>query len=83
MLLLLYDDGVAYDWAPYRKTIYLCIMSSLNFEECVHKILKLNIKVTAVCSAQSCLTFGFVQEGNEVEVSTMLIDCCAMVSWWL
>ncbi|EAN34440.1 MIF4G domain protein [Theileria parva strain Muguga] len=27
-----------------RKTIYLCIMSSLNYEECVHKILKLNIE---------------------------------------
>ncbi|KFG43910.1 putative cell-cycle-control protein (translation regulation), partial [Toxoplasma gondii p89] len=27
-----------------RKTIYLCIMSSLNFEECVHKILKMNIR---------------------------------------
>ncbi|XP_953569.1 cell-cycle-control protein (translation regulation), putative [Theileria annulata] len=27
-----------------RKIIYLCIMSSLNYEECVHKILKLNIK---------------------------------------
>ncbi|CDJ40346.1 cell cycle control protein, putative, partial [Eimeria tenella] len=27
-----------------RKTIYLCIMSSLNAEECVHKILKMNIQ---------------------------------------
>jgi len=27
-----------------RKTIYLCIQSSINFEECVHKLLKLNIK---------------------------------------
>merc|ERR1712057_76940 len=40
---------------------YLCIMSSAHFEECVHKILKLNIK-----------------EGQEREVVTMLIDCCAM-----
>jgi pre-mRNA-splicing factor CWC22 len=26
-----------------RKTVYLCIMSSGSFEECVHKLLKLNI----------------------------------------
>merc|ERR1712083_91473 len=37
------------------------IMSSLHLEECVHKILKLNIA-----------------EGQEQEVVTMLIDCCAM-----
>ena len=36
-------------------------ISSAHFEECVHKILKLNIK-----------------EGQETEVITMLIDCCAM-----
>jgi len=36
-------------------------MSSVHFEECVHKILKLNIA-----------------EGQEGEVVTMLIDCCAM-----
>ncbi|SCP03665.1 pre-mRNA-splicing factor CWC22, putative [Plasmodium malariae] len=27
-----------------RKSVYLSIMSSLSFEECVHKLLKLNIK---------------------------------------
>ncbi|CAK9050754.1 unnamed protein product [Durusdinium trenchii] len=36
-------------------------MSSVHYEECVHKILKLNIA-----------------EGQEKEVCTMLIDCCAM-----
>ncbi|EER14818.1 pre-mRNA-splicing factor CWC22, putative [Perkinsus marinus ATCC 50983] len=44
-----------------RRTVYLCIMSSVNFEECVHKILSLNIR-----------------EGQEKEICTMLIDCCAM-----
>ncbi|KAL7068818.1 MIF4G domain-containing protein [Cryptosporidium serpentis] len=27
-----------------RKNIYLCIMNSLGFEECVHRLLKLNIR---------------------------------------
>lgn len=54
-------DFTEQDLINLRRSIYLVIMSSLNFEECVHKILKLNIK-----------------EGQENEVCTMLIDCCAM-----
>ncbi|KAK1441837.1 cell cycle control protein cwf22-related protein [Babesia gibsoni] len=54
-------DSTSQDLVNLRKTVYLCIMSSLNYEECVHKLLKLNIK-----------------EGNEIEICTMLIDCCAM-----
>merc|ERR1719262_965045 len=49
------------DLVNLRRTIYLVIMSSVHFEECVHKLLKLNIT-----------------EGQEKEVCTMLIDCCAM-----
>ena len=28
----------------FRKTVYLTIMSSLDFEECAHKLLKMTIK---------------------------------------
>jgi len=54
-------DCTEQDLVNLRRSIYLVIMSSLHFEECVHKILKLNIA-----------------EGQEKEVVTMLIDCCAM-----
>lgn len=54
-------DSTSQDLVNLRKTVYLCIMSSLNYEECVHKLLKLNIR-----------------EGEEMEICTMLIDCCAM-----
>merc|ERR1712083_1096706 len=54
-------DFTEQDLVNLRRSIYLVIMSSLHFEECVHKILKLNIA-----------------EGQEKEVVTMLIDCCAM-----
>ncbi|EKX74374.1 cell cycle control protein, putative [Theileria equi strain WA] len=54
-------DSTEQDLINLRKTLYLCIMSSLNYEECVHKLLKLNI-----------------EPGREIEVCTMLIDCCAM-----
>ncbi|GFE53861.1 cell cycle control protein [Babesia ovis] len=54
-------DSTNQDLVNLRKTVYLCIMSSLNYEECVHKLLKLNVK-----------------EGSEIEICTMLIDCCAM-----
>ncbi|KAI8622808.1 hypothetical protein BC830DRAFT_8061 [Chytriomyces sp. MP71] len=43
-----------------RRGIYLTIMSSLNFEECAHKLMKLG-----------------VQEGQEIEVCNMIIECCS------
>ncbi|KAK2195203.1 bifunctional Initiation factor eIF-4 gamma [Babesia duncani] len=54
-------DSTEQDLVNLRKTVYLVIMSSLNYQECVHKLLKLNI-----------------DEGREIEVCNMLIDCCAM-----
>jgi pre-mRNA-splicing factor CWC22 len=54
-------DFTEQDLINLRRSIYLVIMSSLHHEECVHKILKLNIA-----------------DGQEKEVCTMLIDCCAM-----
>lgn len=54
-------DFTEQDMVNLRRSIYLVIMSSVHFEECVHKILKLNIA-----------------DGQEKEVCTMLIDCCAM-----
>lgn len=54
-------DYTDQDLVNLRRSIYLVIMSSLHHEECVHKIMKLNIA-----------------EGQEKEVCTMLIDCCAM-----
>jgi len=31
------------DIVNLRRTIYLVIMNSVNFEECMHKLLKMNI----------------------------------------
>jgi pre-mRNA-splicing factor CWC22 len=54
-------DNTAQDLVNLRRSIYLVIQSSLGFEECVHKILKLQMN-----------------EGDEKEIVTMLIDSCAM-----
>ncbi|KAK4685784.1 pre-mRNA-splicing factor CWC22, partial [Tremellales sp. Uapishka_1] len=43
-----------------RRTIYLTIMNSLNFEEAVHKLMKINI-----------------QEGREIELCNMIVECCS------
>ncbi|CAG8443898.1 10287_t:CDS:2 [Ambispora gerdemannii] len=43
-----------------RRTIYLTIKSSVDMEECCHKLMKLNI-----------------QEGQEVELCNMIIECCS------
>jgi pre-mRNA-splicing factor CWC22 len=42
-----------------RRTIYLVIMSSIDYEDCAHKLLKLNIR-----------------EGQEMELCTMMFECC-------
>ncbi|OEH78545.1 cell cycle control protein [Cyclospora cayetanensis] len=79
-------DMTDQDIVNLRKTIYLCIMSSLNAEECVHKILKMNIQggrregrgVVAVASAYEIVLSTPAKEDLEMEVAVMLIDCCAM-----
>ena len=38
------QDATETDLVNLRRTIYLTIMSSLDFEECAHKLLKINIK---------------------------------------
>ena len=43
-----------------RETIYLTVMSSLDFEECCHKLLKIKIP-----------------ESQELELCTMLVECCS------
>lgn len=43
-----------------RRTIYLTVMSSVDFEECAHKLMKLKI-----------------EESDEVEVCTMIVECCS------
>ena len=43
-----------------RRTIYLTIMSSAQFEEAGHKLMKIQLA-----------------SGQEIEVVTMLIECCS------
>lgn len=38
------EDMSGQDLTNLRRTIYLTIMSSIDFEECTHKLLKLNIR---------------------------------------
>lgn len=42
-----------------RKTIYLVMVSSVDFEEACHKLLKIKIR-----------------PGQEMEVCTMVLECC-------
>lgn len=43
-----------------RRTIYLTIMSALDFEEAGHKLMKIQ-----------------VDPGREIEVVTMILECCS------
>lgn len=56
------EDMTQTDLVNLRRTIYLTIMSSMDFEEAGHKLLKMGIP-----------------QGQEIELVTMLIECCSQV----
>ncbi|CAO3694312.1 unnamed protein product [Umbelopsis ramanniana] len=60
------QDRTNADVIALRKQIYLTIMSSVDFEECCHKLMKLNI-----------------QEGQEIELCNMIIECCSQERTYL
>ena len=60
MLLRLLQDQTQTDLINLRRTIYLTIMSSAQFEEAGHKLMKIKLA-----------------QGQEIEVVTMLIECCS------
>lgn len=54
------QDQTQTDLINLRRTIYLTIMSSAQFEEAGHKLMKIQLA-----------------QGQEIEVVTMLIECCS------
>lgn len=58
--LCLLQDQTQTDLINLRRTIYLTIMSSAQFEEAGHKLMKIKLA-----------------QGQEIEVVTMLIECCS------
>jgi len=59
-------DFTETDLINLRRTIYLTIMSAMDFEEAGHKLLKIALA-----------------DGQEVEVVTMLIECCSQEKTFL
>jgi pre-mRNA-splicing factor CWC22 len=60
LMLCLMQDQTQTDLINLRRTIYLTIMSSAQFEEAGHKLMKIKLA-----------------QGQEIEVVTMLIECCS------
>lgn len=54
------EDRTETNLVNLRRTIYLTIMNALNYEEAVHKLLKVQL-----------------QEGEEIELVNMVIECCS------
>ncbi|CAK5275892.1 unnamed protein product [Mycena citricolor] len=54
------EDRTETNLVNLRRTIYLSIMNALNYEEAVHKLLKIQL-----------------QEGEEIELVNMVIECCS------
>ena len=50
------DDMSETDKMNLRRTIYLTIMSSLNFEECAHKLVKMKIPQGQEVRSQTVFT---------------------------
>jgi pre-mRNA-splicing factor CWC22 len=60
------EDQTETNLVNLRRTIYLTIMSSLDFEEAGHKLMKIRL-----------------QPGQEVEICTMLTECCSQERTYL
>jgi len=54
------EDRTETNLVNLRRVIYLTIMNALNYEEAVHKLLKIEL-----------------QEGQEIELVNMIIECCS------
>ncbi|KAF9033309.1 MIF4G-domain-containing protein [Hymenopellis radicata] len=54
------EDRTETNLVNLRRTIYLTIMNALNYEEAVHKLMKVQI-----------------EEGQEIELINMIIECCS------
>ncbi|KAF9009533.1 hypothetical protein BDQ17DRAFT_1323087 [Cyathus striatus] len=54
------EDRTETNLVNLRRIIYLTIMNALNYEEAVHKLLKVQL-----------------QEGEEIEMVNMVIECCS------
>ncbi|KAG6826526.1 pre-mRNA-splicing factor cwc22 [Tricholoma furcatifolium] len=54
------EDRTETNLVNLRRVIYLTIMNALNYEEAVHKLLKIQI-----------------EEGQEIELVNMIIECCS------
>ncbi|KAF8898220.1 hypothetical protein CPB84DRAFT_1780615 [Gymnopilus junonius] len=54
------EDRTETNLVNLRRIIYLTIMNALNYEEAVHKLLKVQL-----------------QEGQEIEMINMIIECCS------
>ncbi|KAJ1651031.1 pre-mRNA-splicing factor cwc22 [Dispira simplex] len=60
-------DHTGTDLITLRRTIYLTIMSSANFEECAHKLMMLKLQ----------------RGEQELELAKMIIECCAQERTYL
>ncbi|XP_006458619.1 hypothetical protein AGABI2DRAFT_63634 [Agaricus bisporus var. bisporus H97] len=54
------EDRTETNLVNLRRIIYLTIMNALNYEEAVHKLLKVQL-----------------EEGQEIELVNMIIECCS------
>ncbi|KAJ1658093.1 pre-mRNA-splicing factor cwc22 [Dispira simplex] len=61
------EDHTGTELVTLRRTIYLTIMSSANFEECAHKLMMLKLQ----------------KGEQELELAKMIIECCAQERTYL
>ncbi|KAH0538672.1 pre-mRNA-splicing factor cwc22 [Glutinoglossum americanum] len=68
------------DLVNLRRTIYLTIMSSIDFEECCHKLMKVSSpSLMMQLTAKPTHLFSQISlpPGQEPELPSMVIECCS------
>lgn len=73
------EDKTSTNLVNLRRTIYLTIMNALNYEEAVHKLLKVQIEEgEEVCISDSAQQGQTVLTYNsKIELIKMVIECCS------
>src|SRR5258708_4931098 len=67
------EDRTETNLVNLRRVIYLTIMNALNYEEAVHKLLKIQIKEgDEVCAVEPCISNPSAERPHRSNLSTCL-----------
>lgn len=71
------EDRTATNLTNLRRVIYLTIMNALNYEEAVHKLLKVQLSEGQEVRHPVASPMYLADESSQIELAKMIIECCS------